>query len=243
MAAQYNQDQSTGLRSELEEPRRTTDQVNSDDFGTATQGQQYRGGYGGASENEPPHHKLHSDDEPLPMPAPGTYNEGLRSSEPREVEQVTPMPTSEEYSDAPQSTEGYQEYRDTVPTKFDETPIDTQPRSYGTGEDGGYADPSSAFPGAPIDRRVDEPGYGYDEKASDSALDSSEPVDSTTGAPKKEGLVTKIKEKLPGHHSSADTVDPDTSIQHDTAGAPPKKSLMTKVKEHLPGHHSSNTVE
>jgi hypothetical protein len=250
MATEYNQDQSTGLRSELDEPRRTTDQVKSDDFGTATQEQQNGGGYGGVSEEEPPHHKIHTDDEPLPKPAPGTYDEELPSSEPRE-EQVTPKPTGgeEEYGDAPKSTEGYQEYRDTEPTKFDESPVETQPRSYGTGAEkatnGSYADPSEAFPGAPVDRKVEEPGYGNDHKTSEPALDSSEPaMDSTspTGAHKKEGLMTKIKEKLPGHHHKpADTVEPDTTMEHDTTGAPPKKGLMTKIKEKLPGHHSTTT--
>jgi hypothetical protein len=99
MAAEYNQDQSTGL----DEPRRTTDEVKSDDFGTGQQ--QPGGGYDGVSEQEPPHHTIHTDDEPLPTPTPGTYDEDL--------------PSEEQFTDAPQSTEGYQQYRDTEPTKFD----------------------------------------------------------------------------------------------------------------------------
>jgi hypothetical protein len=243
MAAEYNQDQAPGLRSELDEPRRTSDQVKSDDFGTPTQ----EGGYGGVSEMEPPHHKLHSDDEPLPTPAPGTYDEEeLPSSEPRD-EQVMPKPTGgEDYGDAPKSTEGYQEYRGTEPTNVDESPVETEPRSYGTGAEeatnGGYADPSEAFPGAPVDRKVEEPGYGYDQKTSEPAMDASEPDTAETGAPKKEGFMTKIMEKLPGHHKSADTAEPDTTMEHDTTGAPPKKGLMTKIKDKLPGHHHTTTT-
>jgi hypothetical protein len=236
MAAEYNQDQAPGFTSELDAPRRTTDQVKSDDFGTDAREQQNGGGYGGVSEEEPPHHKIHSEDEPLPKPAPGTYDE-----EPLE-EQVTPKPTGgEEYGDAPKSTEGYQEYRDSEPTKFDESPVESKPRSYGTGAEeattGSYVDPSEAFPGAPVDRKVEEPGYGYDQKTSEPALDSTSP----TGAHKKEGFMTKIMDKLPGHHKAADsTVEPDT-VEHDTTAASPKKGLMTKIKEKLPGHHSTPT--
>lgn len=126
MAAEYNQNQATGLRSELEEPRRTTDQVKGDEFGTPAQqpGDSYfptsGEGFGGVSENEPPHHVLHRDDEPLPKPTAGTYDEELPSSEAR-GEQVLPKPTGGEelYSDAPKSTDVYQEYRDAEPTKFD----------------------------------------------------------------------------------------------------------------------------
>lgn len=54
---------------------------------------------------------------------------------------------------------------------------------------------------------------------------------------KKEGLMTKLKEKLPGHHGASD----DTSMdQTDSMGAPPKKGLMTKIKEKLPGNHGSS---
>ena len=67
-----------------------------------------------------------------------------------------------------------------------------------------------------------------------------EPINTTmgTGAPKKEGLITKIKEKLPGHHKSADTAAQDTTMD-DTTAASPKKGLMTKLKEKLPGHHNT----
>jgi hypothetical protein len=255
MAAEYNQDQSPGLRSELDEPRRTTDQVKSDDFGTNTALEQQQpensyfptlgGGYGGVSEDEPPHHKIHTDDEPLPKPKSGTYDEELPSSEPLE-EQVIPRSTGsgEEHGDAPKSTEEYQEYRDSEPRKSDESPVESEPKSYGTGAEeatnGGYADPSSAFPGAPIDRKVEEPGYGYDQKTSEPVLDSTTPE---TGTPKKEGLMTKIMDKLPGHHKPADHVEPDTTVEHDTTGAPPKKGLMAKIKEKLPGHHHTTTTE
>jgi len=212
MAAEYNQDQSTGLRSELDEPRRTTDEVKSDDLGTDQQ--QPGGGYDGVSEQEPPHHTIHTDDEPLPKPT-----------------------SEEQFTDAPQSTEGYQQYRDAEPTKFDESPAEAEPRS--------YADPSSGFPGAPVDRKLEEPGYGYDQNTSEPALASSEPaLDSPTPAPKKESFINKIVDKLPGHHhKSADTVDPNTPVQDDTTAASPKKGFVTKIKEKLPGHHSTPTAE
>jgi len=219
MAAEYNQDQSTGLTSELDEPRRTTDEVKSDDFGTDQQ--QPGGGYDGVSEQEPPHHRIHTDDEPLPKPT-----------------------SEDQFTDAPQSTEGYQQYRDAEPTKFDESPAEAEPRSYETGA-GGYADPSSGFPGAPVDRKLEEPGYGYDQNTSEPALASSEPaLDSPTPAPKKESFINKLVDKLPGHHhKSADTVDPNTTVQDDTTAASPKKGFVTKLKEKLPGHHTTPTAE
>jgi len=46
-----------------------------------------------------------------------------------------------------------------------ETP-DSQSRSFGEGkQSGGYSDPSEAFPGAPVDRKFDEPGYGQDAQS------------------------------------------------------------------------------
>lgn len=60
--------------------------------------------------------------------------------------------------------------------------------------------------------------------------------------PKKEGLMAKIKDKLPGHHktSTPETVEDDTPTETGT----PKKGLITKIKEKLPGHHSTTpTVE
>ena len=182
MAAEYNQDQS-GLRSELDEPRRTHDGLNSGGFGGENQGgvggyggqdqtntggdfapqdqtntgsdfapqdQQPRdfgredqvpgsgntGGYGGVSEDVPPQHKLHSDEERLPAPAPGTYDDNLPATQPRDAEnfgsadqpageQGLPQPTDggQGYSDAPRSTEDYQEYRDAQSTQnFDGKP-------------------------------------------------------------------------------------------------------------------------
>lgn len=53
----------------------------------------------------------------------------------------------------------------------------------------------------------------------------------THGA-KKDGLINKIKEKLPGDHNTATGSDPD---------APPKKGMMEKIKEKLPGQHGSDS--
>lgn len=50
---------------------------------------------------------------------------------------------------------------------------------------------------------------------------------------KKDGLMNKIKEKLPGHHNTAqgEVSDPN---------ALPKKGMMEKIKEKLPGHDSGS---
>ena len=32
---------------------------------------------------------------------------------------------------------------------------------------GGYQDPSAAFPGAPVERKLEQPGYGYDGQKSE----------------------------------------------------------------------------
>lgn len=147
---EYNQDQS-GLRSELDEPRRTTESEvqNKEQFDTpAPQQDQEKdsyfptseeGGYGGVSEEEPPHHKIHSEDEPLPKPKSGTYDDesiGAQgdsnpiTEEPRD-EQVIPQPTSTDtsggYGDegsaaAQKSTEDYQDYRSSEPLQ--QGPVD-----------------------------------------------------------------------------------------------------------------------
>jgi len=52
---------------------------------------------------------------------------------------------------------------------------------------------------------------------------------------KKDGLVNKIKQKLPGQHHTA-----DGGITHSDPNAPPKKGFMEKIKEKLPGHHGSS---
>jgi len=222
------------FRPELDEPRRTTEhQVETETEKNGyfpTSGEE--GGYGGVSEQEPPHHKIHTDDEPLPKPKPGMYDDVQDEVEPRE-EQVMLTGTSDDVT-APKSTEQYQDFRSENEPKapFDETPA-SEPRSYGEEKNEGFSDPSAAFPGAPVDRKVEEPGYGQD-------LKSSEPLSTEVSpAPKKEGLMTKIKEKLPGHKTSStpETVE-DADTTTDT-GAPPKKGLMAKIKEKLPGHHST----
>ncbi|XP_024376881.1 uncharacterized protein [Physcomitrium patens] len=281
MAAQYTQDQSTEFRPELDEPRRTTTTTTST-TGSGLENENF-GGYGGVSENEPPRHKIHSEDEPLPKPMSGTYldeegakldqdsdRSGLGASDLGRDEHIMPKPTSEGYpAGTPQSTEKYQEHRDLEPTRLDESPkteefgaanastgdfdrtssdglrTDKTPASEPRGfrsEDtaptsGGYADPTSAFPGAPIDRRVEEPGYGYDQQTSEpTSLESG-----TQHSPKKEGFMTKLKEKLPGHHKTPESgvEHQGAGVEHDTTDAPPKKGLMTKIKEKLPGHHST----
>lgn len=226
MATEYNNNNNQeGLRSELEEPRRTTE---GQDFGE----------YKGVSEEEPPHHKIHTEDEPLPKPAPGTYDEEERAEENRDVMPKPGVAADDER--APKSTEEYQEYRDTTQdrTKLEERPVETQPRTE-EGSHEGYADPSAAFAGAPVERKVEEPGYGYDQKTSEPVTMEASPR-SETGTPKKEGLMTKIKEKMPGHHAkpadSAVEHHDTTATEHEGA---PKKGLMAKIKEKMPGHKST----
>lgn len=219
--SEYDQGQS-GLRSELDEPRRTTESTGIDSG---------EGGYGGGvSENEPPQHKIHTDDEPLPKPTGGTGDDDQFST-------PTAAGAGGDYGD--DDTEKYQDSRSEEPQtgSYDETP-DTQDRGFGGDEkpSGGYSDPSSAFPGAPVDRTVEQPGYGQDTGASEPVSTGTGPVSPT---PKKEGFVQKLKDKLPGHKTSTpttDTVDDETSTPTD-AGTP-KKGLVAKIKEKLPGHHS-----
>jgi hypothetical protein len=220
---EYNQEQ-TGMRSELDEPRRTSESTGFDQSESGAGGDS---GYGGVSENEPPHHKIHSEDEPLPKPTSGTYDDDQFS---------TPSATGTGGNYGDDSTEKFQDSRSEQPQtgSYDETP-ETRNKSFGGEEkpSGGYSDPSSAFPGAPVDRSVEEPGYGQDTKA-------AEPYSTETGpespTPKKEGFVQKLKDKLPGHKTST----PDSTVEDDTPvdSGTPKKGLMTKIKEKLPGHHS-----
>jgi hypothetical protein len=60
---------------------------------------------------------------------------------------------------------------------------------------------------------------------------SREDTSRTHGA-KKDGLVNKIKAKMPGQHHTAAGADPNS---------PPKKGMMEKIKEKLPGHHGSDS--
>jgi hypothetical protein len=217
---EYNPEQTGTGRSELDEPRRTTESTGLDNSGGGDSG------FGGVSENEPPHHTIHTDDEPLPKPTSGTDD----------VEQFsTPSATGTGGNFGDDSTEKLQDSSPEEPQtgSYDETP-ETRPRSFG-GEkpSGGYSDPSSAFPGAPVDRTTEEPGYGQDTTASDPVSTETGPESPT---PKKEGFVQKLKDHLPGHHKTAtpETVEDETPVDSGT----PKKGLITKIKEKLPGHHS-----
>lgn len=57
----------------------------------------------------------------------------------------------------------------------------------------------------------------------------------THGA-KKDGLVNKIKQKLPGQHHTA-----DGTVTHSDPSSPAKKGIVEKIKEKLPGHHGSDS--
>jgi hypothetical protein len=57
---------------------------------------------------------------------------------------------------------------------------------------------------------------------------------------KKEGFMSKLMDKLPGHHpKSPDATAFDAPTE---TGSPttPKKGLVTKLKEKLPGHHDKS---
>jgi len=58
---------------------------------------------------------------------------------------------------------------------------------------------------------------------------------SPTHGAQKDGLMNKIKQKLPGQHHTA-----DGGVTHSDPNAPPKKGIMEKVKEKLPGQHGSS---
>jgi len=111
-----------------------------------------------------------------------------------------------------------------------------------------YQDPSAAAaPGSYSDKSAvggTDAGTGtYDQPTSDQSqtLDQDNTgaaVDDSTGAeaPKKEGFLTKLKEKLPGHHNSTDEDQTDATAytgDNETGedGQAPKKGLMTKIKE------------
>jgi hypothetical protein len=50
-------------------------------------------------------------------------------------------------------------------------------------------------------------------------------------APKKESFVSKLKDKLPGHHKSTD--DQITDEDETTGDTPPKQGLVSKIKEKI----------
>ncbi|CAM6035077.1 unnamed protein product [Sphagnum compactum] len=111
-----------------------------------------------------------------------------------------------------------------------------------------YQDPSAAAaPGSYSDKSAvggTDAGTGtYDQPTSDQSQtfghdNTGAAVDDSTGAgtPKKEGFLTKLKEKLPGHHKSTDEDQTDATAytgDNETGedGQAPKKGLITKIKE------------
>jgi len=87
---------------------------------------------------------------------------------------------------------------------------------------------------------TDQTQLGTDETTNGSYDAGTQPPVGETAAPppppaetpKKEGLITKLKEKLPGHHKSTD--DPAIADEDETTGAtPPKQGLVSKIKEKI----------
>lgn len=80
---------------------------------------------------------------------------------------LTESPKTEEFGAANASTGDF-DRTSSDGLRTDKTPA-SEPRGFRSEDtaptSGGYADPTSAFPGAPIDRRVEEPGYGYDQQS------------------------------------------------------------------------------
>lgn len=99
---------------------------------------------------------------------------------------------------------------------------------------GGTTDsrPSGA-PVDPMESNFDKAPRGIESVPAGDGW-GAEDTSPTHGA-KKDGLVNKIKQKLPGQHNTA-----DGGVTHSDPNAPPKKSIIEKVKEKLPGQHGSS---
>lgn len=123
---------------------------------------------------------------------------------------------------------------------------DTQSGQMGTGAGGPNASNFDSTPGSNFDST---PGSNYDNTPGSnfgnmptsnqgSALggdDWGTDDTSRTQGGKKEGLMSKIKDKLPGQHNN------NTGTGMDDVNAPPKKGMMEKIKEKLPGNHGTDS--
>ena len=58
---------------------------------------------------------------------------------------------------------------------------------------------------------------------------------------KKEGFMSKLMEKLPGHHPKSPDATAFDAPTDTASPTTPKKGLVTKLKEKLPGHHDKST--
>jgi len=161
-------------------------------------------GYGGVSESEPPHHKIHNADEPLPKPSAGYAGDEQGLQE--------------------QGEEAY------VPAE-DSTPQNSQ-----FGLEGKTA--SNGSTGATVPDREEE---SHEAPAGHGAPPAGSTIDEDASPKaKKEGFMSKLMDKLPGHHpKSPDATAFDAPTE---TGSPttPKKGLVTKLKEKLPGHHDKS---
>jgi len=162
-------------------------------------------GYGGVSESEPPHHKIHTADEPLPKPSAGYGDEGLQEH------------GEEAYAPAEEST----------------------PQNSQFGLEGKTASNGSSAATVPDREEVSHEAAGHGAPATGSTI--AEDTSPKHGA-KKEGFMSKLMEKLPGHHpKSADATAFDAPTDTASPTTPPKKGLVSKLMEKLPGHHDKST--
>ncbi|CAK9201958.1 unnamed protein product [Sphagnum troendelagicum] len=89
---------------------------------------------------------------------------------------------------------------------------------------------------------TDQTQLGTDETTNGSYDAGTQPPAGETAAPpppaetpKKESLMTKLKEKLPGHHKSTDDQTTAATADEDetTGDTPPKQGLVSKIKEKI----------
>jgi len=96
----------------------------------------------------------------------------------------------------------------------------------------GQTDTSSYGAVDPFASKFDDSPRSNTETAPAGDGWSREDTSSTHGA-KKDGLLNKVKEKLPGQHNTATGTG--------NLDSPPKKGMMEKIKEKLPGHHGTGS--
>ncbi|CAK9863176.1 unnamed protein product [Sphagnum jensenii] len=89
---------------------------------------------------------------------------------------------------------------------------------------------------------ADQTQLGTDATPNGSYAAGTQPPAGETAAPpppaetpKKESFVTKLKEKLPGHHKSTDDQTTAATADEDetTGDTPPKQGLVSKIKEKI----------
>jgi len=211
-------------------------------------GNDYPGtGYGGVSESEPPHHKIHSSDEPLPKPSAGYGDEEGAYEESTPADQSAGTGVGGAKSDYGNTAEGTESF-DHPTSDQTQFGLEGKTASYGkeasdpreSYESGTGTGDATGYGATPTGSALDETPLSSGE--TQPAGDGFGPEDTSAkhGA-KKEGFMTKLKEKLPGHKKSTDATEFGGETDTTSPTTPPKKGFVTKLKEKLPGHHDSST--